>query len=132
MQNHFGLLDTDVMPIFMIISLDIVITLHFSINCSTVICSPTVIISILREASSETHGPGVYFNHIIKAKNTMLQFIYFYFVLQFIHLLIPDLILAINKYKGIDNPLARFGCKYFLLFVHVLFIGVCVILLLVQ
>src|SRR6266511_5308751 len=61
MQNRFGLLDTDVMPIFMIISLDIVITLHFSINCSTVICSPTVLFAILREASSETYGPRVYF-----------------------------------------------------------------------
>src|SRR3989337_44118 len=61
MQNRFGLLDTDVMPIFMIIALDIVITLLFSINCSAVICSPTVIFSILREASSETYGPRVYF-----------------------------------------------------------------------
>ena len=61
MQNRFGLLDTDVMPIFMIIALDIVITLRFSINCSAVICSPTVILSILREVSSETYGPGVYF-----------------------------------------------------------------------
>ena len=61
MQNRFGLLDTDVMPIFMMIALDIVITLRFSINCSAVICSPTVIFSILREASSETYGPRVYF-----------------------------------------------------------------------
>ena len=61
MQAGVGLLNTDVMPIFMIIALDIVITLRFSINCSAVICSPTVIISILREASSETYGPLVYF-----------------------------------------------------------------------
>ena len=64
MQNRFGLLDTGVMPIFMIIALDIVITLRFSINCAAVICSPTVIISILREASSETYGPGSIFHHI--------------------------------------------------------------------
>ena len=51
----------DVMPIFMIIALDIVITLCFSINCSSVICSPTLIFSILRDASSETYGPRVYF-----------------------------------------------------------------------
>ena len=49
------------MPIFMIIALDIVITLRFSINCLAVICSPTVIFSILGEASSETYGPRVYF-----------------------------------------------------------------------
>ena len=61
MQNRFGLLYTDMVPIFMIIALDIVITLCFSINCSIVICSSTVIFSILREASSETYGPRVYF-----------------------------------------------------------------------
>ena len=49
------------MPIFMIIALDIVITLCFSINCSAVICSPTVLFAILREASSETYSPQVYF-----------------------------------------------------------------------
>ena len=48
----------------MIIALDIVIALRFSINCSAVICSPTVIFSILREASSETYAPRVYFHHI--------------------------------------------------------------------
>ena len=61
MQNCFGLLDTDVMPMFMIIALDVVIIMRFSINCSTVICSPTVIYAILREATSETYGPRVSF-----------------------------------------------------------------------
>ena len=44
----------------MIIALDIVMTLRGSINCSTVICSPTMILAILREASSEHYGPRVY------------------------------------------------------------------------
>ena len=61
MQAGVSLLDTNMMLMFMIIALDIVITLRFSINCSAVICSPTVRFSILREASSETYGPGVYF-----------------------------------------------------------------------
>ena len=61
MQNRFGLLDTEVMPIFMIIALDVVITLRFSINCSAVICSPIVIYAIMRESTSETYGPRVYF-----------------------------------------------------------------------
>src|SRR3954465_9219613 len=61
MQNRFGLLDTDMMPIFMIIALDIFIIMHFSINCSAVICSPNVIHAILREATSETYGPRVSF-----------------------------------------------------------------------
>ena len=49
------------MPIFMIIALDIFITMRFSITCSPVICSPTVIHAILREATSETYGPRVSF-----------------------------------------------------------------------
>ena len=61
MQAGVGLLDTDVMPMLMIIALDIVTTLRFSINCSTVIFSPTILFAILGEASSETYGPRVYF-----------------------------------------------------------------------
>ena len=53
-------IDTDVRSIFMIIALDVFITLRFSINYSAVICSPTVLFAILREASSETYGPRVY------------------------------------------------------------------------
>ena len=79
MQAGVGLLETDVMPIFKIIALDIVITLHFSINCSVVICSPIVIFSILREASSETYGPRVY---LLSYKFS----IYFY-----LHLLLSNL-----------------------------------------
>ena len=62
----------------------------------------------------------------------MLQFYYFYFVLQFSHLPIQDLILASNEFKGISNPLARIGCKYLLLCVQVLFTRLCIILLLVD
>ena len=41
--------------------LDILLTMLNSVNCSTVICSPTVILMLLREATSETYGPRVYF-----------------------------------------------------------------------
>ena len=76
MQNRFGLLDTDVMPIFLIIALDIIITMHYSINCSAVICSPTVIYAILREATSETYGPRVYFtSYMFLIYNSSLLFI---------------------------------------------------------
>ena len=119
MQNHFGLLDTDVMPIFMIIALDIVITLCFSINCSAVICSPTVIFSILREASSETYGPRVYFPSynfpiyyfaifyflIYKPKNT--KNIYFT-----VYLSLSDLTFASN-HEGIDNSFIALGTSLF-------------------
>src|SRR6266496_2093302 len=86
MQAGVGLLDMDVMPIFMIIALDIVITLRFSINCSIVICLPTVIISILREASSETYGPRVYFPSY---KFLMYYFAIFYFPIY--KLIIPKI-----------------------------------------
>ena len=59
--HSIDLLVSDMMPICMIIALDIVMTLRGSINCLTVICSPTVIFSILREASNEHYGPEVYF-----------------------------------------------------------------------
>ena len=49
------------MPMFMIIALDIFITTLFFINCSVVICSPTVIHAILREATIETYGPRISF-----------------------------------------------------------------------
>ena len=119
MQNRFGLLDTDVMPIFMIIALDIVITLRFSINCSTVNCSPTVLFAILREASSEIYGPRVYFPSYIfrsinqKPQNTLLQFIYFYFILRFSYLLylsLSDLTFASNR-EGLDNPFIALGAS---------------------
>src|SRR3990170_1295123 len=84
-----------------------IITMRFSINCPTVICLPIVWYCFKREASSENYGPRVYFNHIIKTKNIYLQFINFYFVLQFIYPLVQDLILASNEFEGIDNPLAR-------------------------
>ena len=61
MQAGVVLLDTKLMPMFMIIALDVIIIMRFSINWSTVICSPTVIHAILREATSETYGPRVSF-----------------------------------------------------------------------
>ena len=60
MQNCFGQLVADVMPIYMIMP-NILIIMSFAINCSTVICSRTVEFAILREATSETYGPQVYF-----------------------------------------------------------------------
>jgi hypothetical protein len=90
-----------------------VITMRFSINCPTVICLPTVCYVLERDASSENYGPRVHPNHITKTLKTLLQFIYSYFHLQFIYLPLSELILAMDEYKGIDNPHARVGCKYF-------------------
>ena len=132
MQVGVSLLVSDVMPIYMIIPRYSHITMLNSVNCSTVICSPTVRYAFQREASSENYGPRVYFNHTTKTKNILLQFIFFYFAFQFIYLSLPDLILASNKFKGIYNPVGHVGCKYLLLCVQVLFTRLCVILLLVR
>ena len=119
MQAGVGLLDTDVMPIYMIIALDIVITLSFSINCLAVICSPTVIVSILREASSETYGPRIYFPSykfpIYKFSFLFNFFAIFYFL--FHKLKIPKILLYVYPsildptlqiiVKGLTTPLSR-------------------------
>ena len=138
MQNRFGLLDTDVMPIFMIIALDIVITLRFSINCSTVICSPTVLFAILREASSETYGHRVYFpSYKFPIYNFSLRFtsiaIFYFpiykpkipkiFTLLFIYLYQISLLQV--TVKGLTTPLSRW-VQVVWLFVQV-FGDLCVI-----
>ena len=120
MQAGVGLLDRDVMLICIIIGLDIVITLRFSINWSTVICSPTVLFAILREASSETYGPRVYFpSH---------KFSFYYFAIFYFQIYKPKkpkniyfifcLVLSISmrchfcKWPWRDwQPLYHVGCK---------------------
>ena len=116
-----GLLDTDVMPIFMVIALDIVITLHFSINCSTVICSPTVIIPFLREASSEIYVPGSILHHISFLSTCQFMSLFPYFAIFYfpfhkpkipkkyyftIYPSLSDLTLRITV-KGLTTPLSR-------------------------
>ena len=99
--------------------LDSLITMHFSINCSTVICSPTVIYAILREATSETYAPQVYL--------PSYKFpIYFYLHLYFLHLYykIPKIYLSYHtifirshfrKWPWRDwQPLYCVGCEDFI------------------
>ena len=90
--------------------------MRFSINCSAVICSPTVLFAILREDSSETYRPRVYFPsykfpiYNISFWSTILVIIYFpiykpeipkniYFTA---YLSLSDLTFASNR-EGIDN-----------------------------
>src|SRR3989337_1760828 len=95
MQAGVGLLVTDVMPIFMIFALDIVITLRFSINCSTVICLPTICVLSREKPLVKTMAPGSIFIILFsdrqseKPKNTLRQFIYLYFTLHFYLSFIP-------------------------------------------
>ena len=95
-----------------------VIIIHFSINCLTVICSPTIILMLLREATSETYGPRVYLL-------SYLLPIYFYLHLYFLHLYykIPKIYLSYHtisirshfrKWPWRDwQPLYCVGCEFF-------------------
>ena len=100
MQAGVGLLDTNVIPICIIIALDIVITLRFSINCSTVICSPIVLFAFMREASSETMAPGSIFHHI-SFRSTICNLLY---------ISLSYLTFAID-HEGIDNPFIALGAS---------------------
>ena len=104
--ESIGLLVSDVMPICMIIALDIVMTLHYSINCSIVIRSPTLILAIMREVSSEHYGPRVY-------STPYFQPYTFYFVA-----LSAFRSHFANNLEGIDNPFEALGASSFV-FAHV-------------
>ena len=118
MQNRFGLLDTNMMPIFMIIALDIFIIMRFSTNCSAVSCSPTVIHAILREATSEIYGPRV------SLLLYCISFIYIASCLLFCNLYFPIYTTKIPKIftllslldltfaSGIDNPFIALVARF--------------------
>ena len=119
MQVGVGLLDTDVMPMLMM--LDVIIIMRFSINCSAVICSPTVIHVILRETTSETYGPWV------SLLLYCISFIYITSRLLFFNLYFPIYTTKIPKIftllslldltfvsdcEGIDNPFIALVARF--------------------
>ena len=98
-----------------IIALDIIITMRFSINCSAVICSPTVIYAILREATSETYGPRVYFPSYKCPIYFTLQSLLSIYIIKipkiFILLSLSDLTFASGR-EGIDNPFIALVARF--------------------
>ena len=115
MQTGVGILDTDVMPICIIIALDIVITLRFSINCSTIICSLIVLFSFRREDSSETYGSPVLFPsyfQIYKPKNPKIPccnlFVFtLLYVLEILYTYLYQISPLQMTVKGLTTPLSR-------------------------
>ena len=93
----------------------------FSINCSAVICSPTVIHAILREATSETYGPRVSFllyciSFIYIASHLLFCNLYFPIYTTkipkiFILLSLSDLTFASGR-EGIDNPFIALVARF--------------------
>ena len=103
---------------------DILITMRFSINCSTVICSPTVDYAILREATSETYGPRVYFtSYKFPIHNSSLLFILRSLFSNLYNKNTKNIYLIISirshfcKWPWRDwQPLYRTGCKVLIFF----------------
>ena len=125
------------MPIFMILAFHNFITMRSSINCSAVICSPTVIHAILREATSETYGPWVSFLlHCI-------SFIYIASRLLFCHLYFPiyttkipriftllsllDFTFASDR-EGIDNPFIALVARFLIVCAGTMWLVRCLLL----
>ena len=118
------------MPICIIIALDIFITLRFSINCSIVIFSPTILFAFMIESSSETYGPG---SSIIFYFWSTICNLYFPIYTPkipkiFILLSLSDLTYVSDR-EGIDNPFITLGASVWL-FVQVPRLGTCLYLLL--
>ena len=107
MKNRFGLLDTDVMPMFMMMP-------RYSHNCALFHQLPVSNLftdrntyGILREATSETYGPGSIFHHI-GFRSILFCNIYFPIYTTkipkiFILLSLLDLTFK-SDHEGIDNP----------------------------
>ena len=125
MQAGVGLLETDVMPMFMIIALDVIIIMCFSINCSAVICSPTVIYMLSREKPLvKPMAPRSLFHiiesclHLASFRSTILQSFTFRSINQqykniyfTVYLSLSDLTFASDR-EGIDNAFIVLGASY--------------------
>ena len=110
--------DTDVMPICIIIALDIVITLRFSINCSTVICSPTIILVLSWEKPLvKPMAPGSIFHHTSFQSALFCYLLLSIYIIKISKILIlllsslSDLTLASGG-EGIDNPFIALVARF--------------------
>ena len=90
--------------------LDNLITMRFSIKCSTVICSPTVILMLSWEKLLVKHmAPGSIFYHISFRSTFICIFTFLIYIIKYqkyIYLIIlslSDLTFASGR-EGIDNP----------------------------
>ena len=109
MQNRFGLLDTDVMPMFMIMPrYSHNYALFYQLLDSNLFTHRNTY-AILREATSETYGPRVYSPSYKFPIYFILQSLLSIYIIKipkiFILLLssLSDLTLASGR-EGIDNP----------------------------
>ena len=83
MQNHFGLLVTDVMPIYMIMPRYSHNYAQFCQLVNSNLFTHRRILMLLREATSETYGPRVYSHHINLHHFNLAFLFYFAFTFYF-------------------------------------------------
>ena len=79
MQNHLGLLDTDVMPIYMIMPRYSHNYAQFCQLLNSNLFTHRRILMLLREATSETYGLRVYSHHINLHHFNIVLLFYFAF-----------------------------------------------------
>ena len=91
--------------------------MRFSINCSAVICSPTIIYDIMREDTSETYAPQVYF-YIILVSRQLAICVAVYFAIftfrciqqkyqKYLSYYLYQISLLHVAVKGLTTPLSR-------------------------
>ena len=114
-SNRFDLLVLDVMPIYMIIPRYSHNYAQFCQLLNSNLFTHRKILMLMREATSETYGPGVYLHHINLP--TLSYFRCFYFTLHLYHKNTKNIILSylsdltlVSDRVGIDNPLSV-GCE---------------------
>ena len=90
--------------------LDNLITMHFSINCLTVICSPTVILMLSRDKPLVKHMALGSISYLICFQSTFICIftfcIYIIKYQKYIYLIIPSLLdlTSASGHEWIDNP----------------------------
>ena len=115
MQNRFGLLVVDVMPIYMIMPRDSHNYALFYQLLDSNLFTHRNTYAILREASSETYGSRVYFPSYKFPIYFTLQSLHSIYIIKipkiFILLSLSDLTLASGR-EGIDNPFSALVARF--------------------
>ena len=107
MQNRFGLLVADVMPIYMIIPRYSHNYAQFYQLLNSNLFTHRNTYAILREATSETYGPRVYLSNYYSFRLLFCNLYFPIYIIKipkiFILLSLSDLTFASGR-EGIDNP----------------------------
>ena len=121
MQAGFGLLVSDVMPIYMIIPRYSYNYAQFYQLFNSNLFTHRKILMLLREATSETYGPRVYLHHINLPTLSYFRcfLLCFYFTLSLYHKNTKHIVLSylsdltlVSDREGIDNPFIALVARF--------------------